>query len=70
MLSKLVQEQDNASVTGVPPASRPCEWCNQHTGETPVPLPSENQLAEEKPNKYLIDVREFPKLARATTFRS
>src|SRR5438309_11955767 len=25
-------------------ASRPCESCNRHTGETPVPLPSENQM--------------------------
>src|SRR5947209_5197963 len=24
-------------------ASRPCESCNRHTGETPVPLPFENQ---------------------------
>jgi hypothetical protein len=24
-------------------ASRPCESCNRHTGETPVPLPSQNQ---------------------------
>src|SRR5436190_857044 len=24
-------------------ASRPCESCNQHTGETPVPLPPEHQ---------------------------
>ncbi len=24
-------------------ASRPCESCNQQTGETPVPLPPENQ---------------------------
>ena len=26
-------------------ASRPCESCNRHTGETPVPLPSEIQTA-------------------------
>src|SRR5213594_2828768 len=27
-------------------ASRPCESCNQHTGETPVPLPTERQAPE------------------------
>src|SRR6266496_5169332 len=27
-------------------ASRPCESCNRRTGETPVPLPSENQTPE------------------------
>src|SRR5947209_1496022 len=29
--------------TVVARASRPCESCNRHTGETPVPLPSQNQ---------------------------
>ena len=27
-------------------ARRPCESCNRHTGETPVPLPFENQTLE------------------------
>ncbi len=26
-------------------ASRPCESCHRHAGETPLPLPSENQTA-------------------------
>src|SRR6266496_3054213 len=40
-------------------ASRPCESCSRHTGETPVPLPSENQLTHEWPNNYPIEEREF-----------
>ena len=34
---------ERVGVRVVARASRPCESCNRHTGETPVPPPSENQ---------------------------
>src|SRR5947207_8988109 len=36
------------SGTGVAPASRPCKSYNQHTGETPVPLPASSRRRLDK----------------------
>jgi len=36
----MIAKESKCSGTGVPP----CGSCNQHTGETPVPLPSENYM--------------------------
>src|SRR5258705_6460856 len=47
-------------------ASRPCDSCNRHTGETPVPLPSENQTPESKA-KHIVESHYRDKLCAAAT---